>query len=128
MHKLFQDTFWEDADVIAVIDEVEDPRDFEGVETNEERFVEIVGALALMAICYDLDVPEEERNPFTNTPERREQVRAMGHELDNMGGFNLMLLAFRELQSVLSERIGEIACGDMRILEWAWDGVGIWAA
>lgn len=126
--KDFQGTFWEDAEVIHVVEGLEDPRSFEASEINEERVVMIIVSLALMAIYYDSTIEEENRNPFTCTPEQREKVRAFGKELDDMGGFDLMLSAYRQLQSVLTERIGHLACGDMRILEWAWDGVGIWSA
>jgi hypothetical protein len=85
---------------------------------------QIVVSLIQMALRCEAD--DETRNPFTFDQAAREQVRAWGERLDEIGGFDLMQQAYAAVSSALEDRIGDLTYGDMRILEHAWHGVGIW--
>lgn len=119
----FKGTSWEDAEVIAVIEGPEDQRPPKQ-EYDPLLILAITTRLIRKVTEYDPTIPLEHRNPFAD----REKIRSWGQKLDDMGGFNLMLHVFRNVQAALVTRFGDVAYGDMRLLEYAWDGVGMWAA
>lgn len=90
--------------------------------TPTEEVAELAAELVLMA---ESDPYIDSINAHSFLGDKKERVRQIGQRLEELGGFDLMLVVHEHITKELGP-ITPFASAYGRGLELAWDGIGVW--
>lgn len=92
---------------------------------NEKHAQEVADLAAELLLMAESDPHRDTENAHSFLADKKERVREIGQRLDELGGFDLMLVVYEHVWKML-QPVTPNWPAYSRGLEMAWDDIGSW--